>query len=548
MHGWTLSTENAWMDLEGLPLHPGQEVGEGEGEGEGEGGEVVAGGSKKARVSQRAEICKGCGLRGRRCKCPCGKCSIANQVTSADDVVDAVMPSKKVSDMDMDAEKEKITSWFKDQHRWEQCGCDPPQWRYLKVANSPWTVWREGQILRKDGYVAYCNRKGLRQPESRACQYNPRDDMPAKKSIEHPFHTDDVASASAGFAQPDTGQASGPAACGGTQNASRDALAYQEHLRRILGPWEGNILHLFFDREQRTLARADPKTFQVFKNFVEGLETEIEDDDECRSEFYEALGVFLSPPDRAPLTLNGEELATIPHVVDYTIRRHLIVKSTDAGILALWKRKFQRIQSKAPREFEDALEGFFKNIEIATFLPDSSFGVFLQMPALTADLVLFIIERNAAVQEQLVRLGFRRFEPFHRVNAGPMPLGAAVLPGMDEEAMGEELQVPCGHICGYNILDRPRWVPEGGWGVISDEHRKLVASMAAEFRRRTDASDASGERRHDQAQVPALARGERRHDPRGSRGERRHDPALDHAAARLEAAAASGCMIKRRCA
>jgi hypothetical protein len=61
-------------------------------------------------------------------------------------------------------------------------------------------------------------------------------------------------------------------------------------------------------------------------------------------------------------------------------------------------------------------------------------------------------------------------------------------------AMEEEVpQVPCGHIWVYNMGDRPAWVPAGGWGAITPQHRELDDSMSAEFRQRTAASDASDE-------------------------------------------------------
>ena len=219
--------------------------------------------------------CLKCRRPGRRCKCPCIKCGRSIPVTTEDDVVDAVMPMKTVANMDMAAQRADAARWFHEQHYWEQCGCEPPQWRYLKSAKSPWTVWKTGQILRKEGYVRD-QRKGLRKSEARAGGNHPRDQV---------VHVHDSAQPGSGQA-PSHNPASGADVSGDTPNAAREA--YQQRLLGILGPWEGHLLHLFFDKEQENLAREDPITFQAFKNYVEGLETDTEGDHELRSEFYEA--------------------------------------------------------------------------------------------------------------------------------------------------------------------------------------------------------------------------------------------------------------------
>ncbi len=293
----------------------------------------------------------------------------------------------------------------------------------------------------------------------------------------------------------------GAAGSEGTHTASREA--FQEVVRQIFRGWKGHFLHLFFEKEQSSLEVHAP-LFGLFKNFVRQCEADTRNDGEfvreAKEKLDEALLLLLSDP----ITLHGQRLNNIQRLIDYTIRRHFLVGDEfKQKVLEFWN--LPDLQSKELDAFEEELETFFNNsgLKVSGYLPKGSFGVFLRMPAFMTDLVLFIIKRNAAVRKQLEDLGFRSFAPLHLDDAGTMPLGAAewqAVAGGEGAAMEEAApHVPCGHICGYNIGDRPAWVPADGWGTITPQHRELVDSMSAEFRQRTAASDASDEEDRDHA-------------------------------------------------
>jgi hypothetical protein len=106
-----------------------------------------------------------------------------------------------------------------------------------------------------------------------------------------------------------------------------------------------------------------------------------------------------------------------------------------------------------------------------------------------AELVLFVIEHNVIVKDQLIEQSYRAFWPLKR-----SALPHSKTPSTDFKIAfeGVEDDIPEDYfslICGYNIRECPLWVPRpGGFSFsghgISQEHRDLLKMLADNYRQR----------------------------------------------------------------
>ena len=109
------------------------------------------------------------------------------------------------------------------------------------------------------------------------------------------------------------------------------------------------------------------------------------------------------------------------------------------------------------------------HIEVAMDLhaavPSHSFGIFLRMPSWLADVVLYTVRSNTAVQDRLLDLGYRRV-----VDSQMQAQGCP----------GDVL------VCCYNIGKCPGWIISDGVSFtgagIAQEHRNLVDRLSREYR------------------------------------------------------------------
>jgi len=164
-------------------------------------------------------------------------------------------------------------------------------------------------------------------------------------------------------------------------------------------------------------------------------------------------------------------------------------------------RWFIQVQLDQQQSVDD-LEGLFKKFEVKNewrithFLPESSFGIFFRMPSWVAELVLFVIEHNVIVKDQLIEQGYRAFWPLKR-----SALPHSKTPSTDFKIAfeGVEDDIPEDYfspICGYNIRECPLWVPRpdgisfSGHG-ISQEHCDLLKTLADEYRQRAAREEAA---------------------------------------------------------
>ena len=190
-------------------------------------------------------------------------------------------------------------------------------------------------------------------------------------------------------------------------------------------------------------------------------------------------------------------------------------------VIDFWRISCEELQSRdaPPEEYvlklEEYLNAAIEGIDTSAVAPAESFGVFFRMLSFVADFVLFVIEHDAGVQGQLLRLGYRSFAPLNLdVGVGEtMPLGTALLQGKaDGEEMETGEQAPqgaCRYICGYNVGECPAWVPEGGislsGGGVTPKHLELVARMSAEFHQRSAEPDTTEGDEEDEEAVSAAS-------------------------------------------
>jgi len=275
-------------------------------------------------------------------------------------------------------------------------------------------------------------------------------------------------------------------------------------------PWTGVLLHYFLVSEKENLLRnagtkrqQTEETLEMIHDTIDELWESIQRNQQTMVEqrqrmVFDALQSSICPLKGSLVIYDttGDKLTKVTDVLKYSFKLLMdqIEKKPDAEKPRSFHRQYIELQL-GEQQSVDALEGLFKKFEvkhewrITHFLPESSFGIFFRVPSWVAELVLFVIEHNVIVKDQLIEQGYRALWPLKRSallhsNTPSTDLKIAF------EGAGDDIPEDYfSLICGYNIRECPWWVPRpdgvsfSGHG-ISQEHRDLLKALADEYRQR----------------------------------------------------------------
>ena len=257
------------------------------------------------------------------------------------------------------------------------------------------------------------------------------------------------------------------AALGSEGQASACLLRFREVLEQF--PWTGALLYFFFETEKENL---DPSHFQTWEKLIQlFIQPGLGEDKQRR--LIDTVKMLL-PCDVQIAGNKQKTLGTVIEVLQHSFK--LLGKSAEV----------------TPKEWDDAnvwvelwddvekVETIFKTMswDVTHVIPHKSFGVFFRMPSWVAELVLFVLEHNVLVKDQLMLQGYRAFGLFTR--------GSHSTSFSDVEG-----DIPKGFssvICAYNDGDCPAWAQPSGWSFwgdgISQQQRDFVQKLAVEYHRR----------------------------------------------------------------
>ena len=498
--------------------------------------------------------CRLCRHSRKQCQCRCKKCCtpVAECAVSYDDVL-AALCSRKVVRSGRQWNENDVDEWiFKlgGAGSFERCRCvppDKPQWR-RRTENGQWSDWQDLKGLQQNGLMRYLRTTEIgiislgddeldnmlsssggvtdgslagdslgsaRQPS--VPPPPPRVDLPAGGPRPYPRREgggweDGGGSQSVHSGQTATLQlparppSAGDASQGGVRAAEMQATHALNNLRELFRqvPKVENLVRMYLERTSAYFQGQDPLSWRAGLFAIEGTTTQ----ERCLRALGCLIGKQLGAEKRTP--------TSAPEVLEC-----IVEAIYPCCVIDFWRIYCEELQSKdaPPEEYVQKLEEYLNTamigIDTSAVVPAESFGVFFRMLSFVADFVLFVIEHDAGVQGQLLRLGFRSFAPLNLdVGVGEtMPLGTALLQGKaDGEEMGtgeQASQGACRYICGYNVGECPAWVPEGGislsGGGVTPKHLELVAKMSAEFHQRSAEPDTTEEDEEDEEAVSAAS-------------------------------------------
>jgi hypothetical protein len=274
-------------------------------------------------------------------------------------------------------------------------------------------------------------------------------------------------------------------------------------------PWTGSLLQYFFEREKENLLRnagnnrqQTQETLEMIHQHINVLWKSIQRDqrtigEQVQREVFDLVQSVME--DSLEIyDATGNKLTKVTDVLKYSFK-HLMdqvegkpdaEKPRNLSI----RRRFiqaQLNQQQSVDEMEEVLKNFEKyGWSITHLLPESSFGIFFRMPGWVAELVLFVIEHNVMVKDQLIDQGYRALWPLKR-----SALLHSNTPSTDFKIAFEGVafwdDIPEEYfslVCGYNIRECPLWVPRPD-GIsfsgheISQEHRNLLKTLADDYRK-----------------------------------------------------------------